>query len=91
MGLPASGVTGMYRNPQSEVIRFLETFHGGQYKIYNLCTRKQDQYDPDAFGGSVVRAVPPPPPSPLHPVVTWRRPCACRPLAAVPGRTFRPR
>ena len=56
MGLPASGVTGIYRNPQSEVIRFLDSFHGGEYKIYNLCTRPQDQYPPEKFGGAVVRA-----------------------------------
>ena len=56
MGLPASGVSGIYRNPQSEVIRFLESFHGGGYRLYNLCKRPQDQYDPEKFGGSVVRS-----------------------------------
>ena len=62
MGLPASGVTGLYRNPQQEVWRFLETFHAGQYKIYNLCTRDQDQYDPAVFNDAVVTAPHPPTP-----------------------------
>mmetsp|Transcript_23000 Transcript_23000/g.52147 ORF Transcript_23000/g.52147 Transcript_23000/m.52147 type:complete len:499 (-) Transcript_23000:745-2241(-) len=53
MGLPATGVSGIYRNPQGEVIRFLESFHGGAFRIYNLCKRPQDQYDPEKFGGSV--------------------------------------
>ena len=63
MGLPATGVSGIYRNPQGEVIRFLESFHGGAFRIYNLCKRPQDQYDPEKFGGSVVRGarLPPPP------------------------------
>ena len=55
MGLPCTGLSGVYRNPQSEVINFLNTYHVNQFKIYNLCTRPQDQYDPEKFGGSVVR------------------------------------
>ena len=54
MGLPCTGVSAMYRNPQSEVIRFLNTYHEHHFKIYNLCTRPQDQYDPEKFGLSVV-------------------------------------
>ena len=55
MGLPCTGTSALYRNPQSEVVRFLNTYHEANYKIYNLCTRPQDQYDPGKFGGSVVR------------------------------------
>lgn len=55
MGLPCTGVSAMYRNPQSEVVRFLNTYHEHHFKIYNLCTRPQDQYDPEKFGLSVVR------------------------------------
>jgi len=53
MGLPCTGVSAIWRNPQSEVIRFLNTYHENNFKIYNLCTRPQDQYDPEKFGLSV--------------------------------------
>ena len=53
MGLPSSGLTAMYRNPMTEVCDFLNKYHDGQYKVYNLCTRPQDQYDPSKFGGNV--------------------------------------
>ena len=55
MGLPATGKTALYRNPLSEVVDFLNKYHKDQYKVYNLCTRAQDQYDPEKFGGNVVR------------------------------------
>ena len=52
MGLPCTGVSGIYRNPQGEVIKFLTAYHEGQYKIYNLCARpQQDQYDAEKFAG----------------------------------------
>ena len=75
MGLPATGVSGIYRNPQGEVIRFLESFHGGAFRIYNLCKRPQDQYDPEKFGGSVVRGARLPPP----PLLQRLSPCAWSP------------
>ena len=53
MGLPCTGVSGIYRNPQGEVIKFLTAYHEGQYKIYNLCARPQDQYDAEKFAGRV--------------------------------------
>ena len=53
MGLPSSGLTAMYRNPMTEVCDFLNKYHDGLYKVYNLCTRPQDQYDPSKFGGNV--------------------------------------
>jgi phosphatidylinositol-3,4,5-trisphosphate 3-phosphatase/dual-specificity protein phosphatase PTEN len=53
MGLPCTGKSAIYRNPQSEVIKFLERYHGGQYKVYNLCTRPKDIYDPEKFEGRV--------------------------------------
>ena len=31
MGLPCTGVSGIYRNPQGEVIKFLTAYHEGQY------------------------------------------------------------
>jgi phosphatidylinositol-3,4,5-trisphosphate 3-phosphatase/dual-specificity protein phosphatase PTEN len=36
MGFPSEKVEGVYRNPMSEVIKFLETFHAGHYRVYNL-------------------------------------------------------
>lgn len=84
MGLPAEGTSALYRNPQSEVIRFLNTYHEKQFKIYNLCTRPQDQYDPEKFGGSVVRTARPPlssspPTPPTPPIRTHLRVGSCPP------------
>ncbi len=53
MGLPCTGRSALYRNPMKEVQRFLEQRHGENFKVYNLCTRPKDQYDPDCFGGRV--------------------------------------
>ena len=53
MGLPCTGRSALYRNPQGEVVKFLNHYHGGEYKIYNLCTRPKDQYDPEKFEGRV--------------------------------------
>ena len=36
-------------------MEFLNKYHADNYKVYNLCTRAQDQYDPEKFGGNVVR------------------------------------
>ncbi len=47
MGFPSEGKEAAYRNPMSEVHRFLETFHKGHYKVYNLCSERS--YDPASF------------------------------------------
>jgi protein-tyrosine phosphatase len=53
MGVPATGKAGLYRNPLNEVVRFLNYRHPDSYKIYNLCTRPKDHYDPEKFEGRV--------------------------------------
>lgn len=37
MGFPGEGTHAAYRNPRTEVERFLSWAHGGHYRIYNLC------------------------------------------------------
>jgi phosphatidylinositol-3,4,5-trisphosphate 3-phosphatase/dual-specificity protein phosphatase PTEN len=53
MGFPSEGKEAAYRNPMSEVYRFLETFHKGHYKVYNLCSERA--YDPAVFHNNVAR------------------------------------
>jgi phosphatidylinositol-3,4,5-trisphosphate 3-phosphatase/dual-specificity protein phosphatase PTEN len=40
LGLPASGIERMYRNPLSEVRDFLDGRHAGKYAIVNLCDER---------------------------------------------------
>jgi hypothetical protein len=40
MGYPSIGFEQMYRNPRTEVVRFLETKHPNQYQVYNFCDEK---------------------------------------------------
>jgi len=44
-------VEGVYRNPMSEVISFLETKHRQHYMVYNLCSERS--YDPAKLKGRV--------------------------------------
>ncbi len=53
MGFPSEGKEAAYRNPMSEVYRFLESFHKGHYKVYNLCSERS--YDPSVFHNNVAR------------------------------------
>lgn len=41
MGYPSEGIEAAYRNPMSEVKRFLEDRHPDHYKVYNLCVRRR--------------------------------------------------
>lgn len=40
MSFPGMGVENAFRNPYSEVKRFLDTRHRSRYRIYNLCCEK---------------------------------------------------
>uniref|UniRef100_A0A7N8WLV4 Transmembrane phosphatase with tensin homology n=1 Tax=Mastacembelus armatus TaxID=205130 RepID=A0A7N8WLV4_9TELE len=53
MSFPSSGKQSFYRNPITEVARFLDTKHEGHYKVYNLCSEKG--YDPKFFHYRVER------------------------------------
>eukprot|EP00002_Diphylleia_rotans_P030148 TRINITY_DN6179_c0_g1_i2.p1 TRINITY_DN6179_c0_g1~~TRINITY_DN6179_c0_g1_i2.p1 ORF type:complete len:235 (-),score=36.00 TRINITY_DN6179_c0_g1_i2:490-1194(-) len=55
MGFPCEGVQQYYRNPMSEVQRFLETKHPNQYKVYNLCGESNRCYSPEKFQGRAER------------------------------------
>ena len=53
MGYPSSGKEACYRNPRAQVRKFLDHFHPGKVKLYNLCSERE--YDADFFYGRVER------------------------------------
>jgi phosphatidylinositol-3,4,5-trisphosphate 3-phosphatase/dual-specificity protein phosphatase PTEN len=40
MGFPSESVEGVYRNSMAEVKKMLQSKHGDNYKVYNLCSEK---------------------------------------------------
>ncbi|XP_041455910.1 phosphatidylinositol 3,4,5-trisphosphate 3-phosphatase TPTE2-like [Lytechinus variegatus] len=50
---PSSGKQSIYRNPISEVSRFLNTKHPDHYKVFNLCSERH--YDESYFNHQVIR------------------------------------
>lgn len=53
MGFPSEGREGVYRNPMSEVVAFLERYHRDHYMVYNLCSERD--YSPLHFRNRVRR------------------------------------
>ena len=53
LGFPAEGKEGLYRNPMTEVQRFLEARHAGRYRVYNLCCERA--YAASSFADRVGR------------------------------------
>eukprot|EP01026_Neomeris_dumetosa_P065987 TRINITY_DN6359_c0_g1_i1.p1 TRINITY_DN6359_c0_g1~~TRINITY_DN6359_c0_g1_i1.p1 ORF type:complete len:552 (+),score=40.02 TRINITY_DN6359_c0_g1_i1:29-1657(+) len=54
MSCPATTATmKMYRNSMGELAKFLDMYHAGRYKVYNLCSELV--YDIGLLGGNVVR------------------------------------
>ena len=43
-GFPAQGLTAMYRNSRSGLVKFLEDKHHHMVKIYNLCAEASFEY-----------------------------------------------
>eukprot|EP00882_Tetradesmus_deserticola_P017818 GHRQ01019112.1.p1 GENE.GHRQ01019112.1~~GHRQ01019112.1.p1 ORF type:complete len:138 (+),score=27.22 GHRQ01019112.1:225-638(+) len=56
MGLPAEGKDVLYRNPLSEIARFLATYHQGHAKVYNLCS--EHRYSADKLQGVLLQQFP---------------------------------
>ncbi|KAL6753763.1 protein-tyrosine phosphatase-like protein [Haematococcus lacustris] len=53
MGYPATGMRSLYRNPNSQVVRFLQARHGtAACKVYNLCIEPGWQYPPGLLQGA---------------------------------------
>ena len=52
--LVSQGREAAYRNPYKQVYQFLEKRHHGHYKVYNLCSEKNRQYDPAKFNNAMV-------------------------------------
>ncbi|KAK3289434.1 hypothetical protein CYMTET_3143 [Cymbomonas tetramitiformis] len=53
MGWPSEGFEAFYRNPKTEVLKFLQERHPGHFKIFNLCSERE--YDARSFENRVSR------------------------------------
>ena len=50
MGFPSVGTEACYRNPAKQTRQFIEQFHRGQCKVYNLCAEADRVYSPALLG-----------------------------------------
>ncbi|KAG0251750.1 hypothetical protein BG011_007396 [Mortierella polycephala] len=53
MGYPSKSLEAFYRNPMSDVEKFLDSRHEGAYKVYNLCSERS--YSDQRFQGRVAQ------------------------------------
>ncbi|KAF9975666.1 hypothetical protein BGZ73_000622, partial [Actinomortierella ambigua] len=53
MGYPSKSLEAFYRNPMSDVEKFLDSRHEGRYKVYNLCSERS--YSDQRFHGRVAQ------------------------------------
>jgi protein-tyrosine phosphatase len=58
MGYPAKSLEGIYRNSLHDVIKFFNTYHNDNVKIYNLCLEKERIYEKKFFNKSLVGLFP---------------------------------
>lgn len=57
MAAPSEGHEGFYRNPVRKVVKFLQEFHPGLYRVYNLRSERAagGEYEELDFDGRVAR------------------------------------
>jgi hypothetical protein len=51
MGFPSVGLESCYRNPRDDAVRILGENFGDKYKVWNLCSEPEHQYDAEVFSG----------------------------------------
>lgn len=55
MGYPAVGLQGLYRNRREDAKKYLETRHGRNFWVFNLCPIRENHYSENVFDGRVSR------------------------------------
>lgn len=53
MGYPCENYERYYRNPASNIKKFLDERHKNHYKVWNLCAELKRTYDAKLFHGRV--------------------------------------